>query len=101
MRERFKNITTWLATSGIKVLGILIALLVRSKMPKSGMIEAVSLRRLLKKSFSAGCSKMPRRKAPEILRVASRRIRSDILPRRRVGESAEAYLDVRCNDLPC
>jgi len=26
--------------------------------------------------------------APEILRVASRRIRSDVLPRRRVGESA-------------
>jgi len=34
------------------------------------------------------CSKMPRCKAPEILRVGSRRIRSDILPRRRVGESA-------------
>ncbi len=32
---------------------------------------------------------MPRCKAPEILRVASRRIRSDILPRRRVGESAK------------
>jgi four helix bundle protein len=32
---------------------------------------------LLKKSFTAGCSKMPRCKAPEILRVASRRIRSD------------------------
>ena len=35
--------------------------------------------RLLKKSFSAGCSKMPRCKAPEILR-------------------SEAYLDVRRND---
>ncbi len=44
--------------------------------------------RLLKKSFFAGCSKMPRCKAPEILRVASRRIRSDSLPRRRVGEPA-------------
>ena len=31
-------------------------------------------------------------KAPEILRVASRRIRSDILPRRRVGESARGVL---------
>jgi len=35
--------------------------------------------RLLKKSSSAGCSKMPRCKAPEILR-------------------SEAYLDVRRND---
>ncbi len=34
---------------------------------------------LLKNSFSAGCSKMPRCKAPEILR-------------------SEAYLDVRRND---
>gem|GEM_PF-5294314 len=31
---------------------------------------------------------MPRYEAPEILRVASRRIRSDYLPRRRVGEPA-------------
>ena len=38
--------------------------------------------RLLKKSFSSGCSKMPRCKAPEILRN-------------------EAYLEVRRNDLPC
>jgi hypothetical protein len=30
--------------------------------------------------------------APEILRVASRRIRSDFLPRRRVGESARGVL---------
>jgi hypothetical protein len=30
--------------------------------------------------------------APEVLRVASRRIRSDILPRRRVGESARGVL---------
>jgi hypothetical protein len=36
----------------------------------------------------------------EILRVASQRIRSDFLPRRRVGEPAEAYLGVRCSDLP-
>ena len=31
---------------------------------------------------------MLRCKAPEILRVASRRIRSDFLPRQRVGEPA-------------
>jgi hypothetical protein len=31
--------------------------------------------------------------APEILRVASRRIRSDFLPRRRVGESARGVLE--------
>jgi len=48
MPERFKNITTWPATSGIKVLGILIALLVVSRMSKSGMVEAVSLRRKLR-----------------------------------------------------
>jgi len=36
---------------------------------------------------------MPRCKAPEILRVASRQIRSDILPRRRVGESARSVLE--------
>jgi len=35
---------------------------------------------------------MPRCKAPETLRVASRRIRSDFLPRRRVGESAGGVL---------
>ena len=35
---------------------------------------------------------MPRCKAPEILRVASRRIRSDCLPRRRVGEPARGVL---------
>jgi hypothetical protein len=40
----------------------------------------------------SGCSKMPGYKAPEVLRVASRRIRSDILPRRRVGESARGVL---------
>jgi len=33
-----------------------------------------------------------------ILKVASRRIRSDFLPRRRVGEPAEAYFEVRRND---
>jgi hypothetical protein len=33
-----------------------------------------------------------------ILRVASRRIRSDILPRLRVGESARGVLEVRRND---
>jgi DNA-binding PadR family transcriptional regulator len=44
------------------------------------------------KSFFASCSKTPRCKAPEILRVASRRIRSDILPRRRVSESARDVL---------
>ena len=37
---------------------------------------------LLKKSTLIGCSKMPRCKAPEILR-------------------SEAYLEVRRNDLPC
>ena len=42
--------------------------------------------------FFPGWSKMPRCKAPEILRVASRRIRSDFLPRRRVGESARGVL---------
>ena len=34
MPEIFKNITTWLTTSGIKVLGILIALLILSQMSK-------------------------------------------------------------------
>ena len=34
MAEIFKNITTWLTTSGIKVLGILIALLILSQMSK-------------------------------------------------------------------
>ncbi len=48
----------------------------------------LNLTSLLKKSFFPGWSKMPGCKAPEILRVASRRIRSDLLPRRRVGESA-------------
>jgi hypothetical protein len=44
-----------------------------------------AINRLLKKFYFSGCSKMPRRKAPEVLRVTSRRIRSDFLPRRRVG----------------
>ena len=45
---------------------------------------------------------MPRCEALEILRVASRRIRSDILPRRRDGEAAEPYLEVRRNKpAPC
>ncbi len=35
---------------------------------------------------------MPRCKAPEILRVVSRRIRSDFLPRREVGEPAGGVL---------
>jgi hypothetical protein len=67
---------------------------------------------LLNKSFFAGCSKMPGCKsssaksplpgAPKILRVASRRIRSDILPRRGVGESARGVLRVRRNKpAPC
>jgi small conductance mechanosensitive channel len=34
MPEIFKNITTWVTTSGIKVLGILIALLILSQMSK-------------------------------------------------------------------
>src|SRR4030043_204565 len=34
MSEIFKNITTWLTTSGIKVLGILIALIILSQMSK-------------------------------------------------------------------
>ena len=34
MPEIFKNITTWLATSRIKVLGILIALIILSQMSK-------------------------------------------------------------------
>jgi uncharacterized membrane protein len=34
MPEIFKNITTWLATSGIKVLGILIAFIILSQMSK-------------------------------------------------------------------
>jgi hypothetical protein len=37
---------------------------------------------------------MFRCKAPEILRVAPRRIRSDIMPRRRVGESARGVLEL-------
>jgi hypothetical protein len=41
----------------------------------------------------SGWSKMPGCKAPDILRVASRRIRSDILPRRRVGQSARGVLE--------
>jgi hypothetical protein len=70
---------------------------------------------LLKKHFSKAAQKYPNARRPclrparrgyaqagEILRVASRRIRSDFLPRRRVGESAEAYLVVRCNKpVPC
>jgi len=48
--------------------------------------------KLLKKSSFPGCSKRARCKAPEILRVALRRIRSDFLPRRRVGESARGVL---------
>lgn len=34
MPEIFKNITTWLTTSGIKVFGILIALIILSQMSK-------------------------------------------------------------------
>lgn len=34
MPEIFQNITTWLATSGIKVLGILIAFIILSQMSK-------------------------------------------------------------------
>ena len=34
MPELFKNITTWLATSRIKVLGILIAFIILSQMSK-------------------------------------------------------------------
>jgi len=34
MPETFKNITTWLATSGIKVLGVLIALFILSQISK-------------------------------------------------------------------
>jgi len=45
-----------------------------------------------------GVLKNARCKAPEILRVASRRIRSDFLPRRELVSRQEAYLDVRCND---
>jgi hypothetical protein len=37
---------------------------------------------------SGGWSKRSRCKAPEMARVASRRIRSDFMPRRRVGEPA-------------
>ena len=48
--------------------------------------------RLLKKSSFPGCSKRARCKAPSLLRVASRRIRSDLLPRRRVGESDRGVL---------
>jgi hypothetical protein len=44
------------------------------------------LSRLLKKSFFAGCSKMPKCKAPEILSIRPDHGRS------------EAYLDVRRND---
>jgi hypothetical protein len=68
MCERFKAITTWLAPFEIRVLRVLIAVFVLSPMLKSGVVEAVSLRRLVKKVLFAGCSKMPRYKAPEILR---------------------------------
>ncbi len=54
--------------------------------------------RLLKKSFSSGCSKMSRCKAPEILGVASRRIRSDFCHADESVSRPEAYLDVRRND---
>ena len=55
----------------------------------------------VKKSFSQTAQKCPDARHPRafhlpfrqaILRVASRRIRSDILPRRRVGESARGVL---------
>jgi hypothetical protein len=42
----------------------------------------IDFSKVLRKSFFAGCSKMPRCEAPEILR-------------------SEAYSDVRRNDLPC
>jgi hypothetical protein len=51
--------------------------------------EKLIFPRLLKNTWmqgSRGAFHLPMRQA--ILRVASRRIRSDILPRRRVGESA-------------
>ena len=41
---------------------------------------------------------MPRRKAPEILRVASRRIRSDSCHANELVSRPEAYLNVRRND---
>jgi hypothetical protein len=41
---------------------------------------------------------MPRCKAPEILRVASRRIRSDCCHAGKLVSRPEAYLEVRCND---
>jgi hypothetical protein len=49
------------------------------KARKSLPVTLLFINRLLKKWFFQGCSKMPRCKAPEILR-------------------SEAYLQVRCND---
>ena len=48
-----------------------------------------------------GCSKRVRCKAPEILRVASRRIRIDSCHADELVSRPEAYLAVRRNDLPC
>ena len=60
------------------------------------------INRLLKKSFFAGCSKMSICKAPEILRVASRQIKSDCWHADEFVSRPEAYLDVRRNKpAPC
>jgi len=56
------------------------------------------LYQIAEKVISLRLLKKGQMQCAEILRVVSRRIRSDFLPRRRVGESAEAYLAVRRND---
>ena len=47
MPERFKTIAVWLTASGIKVFGILIALIIHSQMSK----RIVKLRRRIKNRF--------------------------------------------------